>query len=392
MKQKRIALVVFFLMIALLSSIVVGCGSGKKEAGNNNQNQQEGFQPKKDKGFVIGFANGYFGNTWRAQFIDQAQKVADKYKKQGIVSEFIVQNVNDDVTQQIQQLNSLIDKGVDALIINPVSPEALAPIVKRAKQKGILIVNVDDPAAYEGTYSVVGDHRSFFGIQVKWLAETLKGKGKIVYISGLAGNSCDKIRTDEAQKILKNYPGIEILGTAPGGWNETKSQEIMTNFLSTYPQIDGVLEQDVMAEGTMRAYEIAGKKMPPFTGDYTFGFLRKWAQHPELQSIGVTYNPGIGADAVEVTVKLLQGYKFKDDVLEPNPLDPNLKNTITVPPAYVVTKEAQPDAPWMQGTSKLTKAISLEEALKLGEGQPDTADLDSVLTEEQVMTFFQPKQ
>jgi ribose transport system substrate-binding protein len=346
------------------------------------------FAAKKSKGFVIGFANGYFGNTWRSQFVDDAQQVANKWKKRGIIKDFIVQNVNDDVTKQIVQLNSLIDRGVDALLINPVSPEALAPIVKRAKAKGILIVNVDDPAAYEGTYSVCGDHRAFFGIQVKWLAETLKGKGKIVSIQGLAGNSCDKLRRDEMDKILKNYPGIEKLAEVPGGWNETKSQEAMTNFLATYPQIDAVLTQDVQAEGIMRAYDIAGKPYPIMTGDYTFGFLRKWAQHPEMKTIGVTYNPGIGADALEVAIRILMGWKFKDGALGANQVNPKLINTVTVPPAFCVTYEAQPNAPWLQGYSKLTKTISLKDAIKMGEGKPDTADLDSTLADEEVESFF----
>lgn len=346
------------------------------------------FAAKKSKGFVIGFANGYFGNTWRSQFVDDAQQVADKWKKRGIIKDFIVQNVNDDVTKQIVQLNSLIDRGVDALLINPVSPEALAPIVKRAKAKGILIVNVDDPAAYKGTYSVCGDHRAFFGMQVKWLAETLKGKGKIVSIQGLAGNSCDKIRRDEMNKILKNYPGIEKLAEVPGGWSETKAQEAMTNFLATYPQIDAVLTQDVQAEGIMRAYDIAGKPYPIMTGDYTFGFLRKWAQHPELKTVGVTYNPGIGADAVEIAVRMLMGWKFKSGVLGPNQVNPKLINTITVPPAFCVTYEAQPNAPWYEGYSQLTKAISLKDAIKLGEGKPDTADLDATLSDEEIESFF----
>jgi ribose transport system substrate-binding protein len=346
------------------------------------------FAAKKTKGFVIGFANGYFGNTWRSQFVDDAQQVADKWKARGIIKDFIVQNVNDDVTKQIVQLNSLIDRGVDALLINPVSPEALAPIVKRAKAKGILIVNVDDPAAYEGTYSVCGDHRAFFGIQVKWLAETIKGKGKIVSIQGLAGNSCDKIRRDEMNKILKNYPGIEKLAEVPGGWSETKAQEAMTNFLATYPQIDAVLTQDVQAEGIMRAYDIAGKPYPIMTGDYTFGFLRKWAQHPDMKTIGVTYNPGIGADALEVAVRMLMGWKFKVGALVPNQVNPKLINTISVPPAFAVTTEAQPNAPWLQGYSPLTKAIGIKDAIKLGEGKPDTADLDSTLSDEDIASVF----
>ena len=348
--------------------------------------------PKKTKDFVIGFANGYFGNNWRAQFIDDAVQVAEKWKARGIVKEFIVQNVNDDVTKQIVQLNALLDRGVDALLINPVSAESLAGVVRRAKQLGVLIVNVDDPAAYEGTYSVCGDHRAFIGIQAKWLGLQLKDKGpvKVVHVHGLDGNSCDKVRMDETRGILAKYPNIDIIAEAPGGWNETKAQDIMSNWLSAYPKIDAVMTQDIQAEGIMRAYDIAGKPYPIMTGDYNMGFFRKWAAHPNLSTIGVTYNPGIGGDATEVAIRLLMGWKFKPGVLRPNQVNPNLINTVQVSPAFVITKDAAPNGEWLKGydLGDFTKRISLAEALKTGEGKPDTYLLDGTLEDAVVDALF----
>ena len=346
--------------------------------------------PKKTKDFVIGFANGYFGNNWRAQFIDDAVAVADKWKARGIVKEFTVQNVNDDVTKQIVQLNSLIDQGVDCLIINPVSAESLAGVVRRAKQMGVLIVNADDPAAYDGTYSVCGDHRAFIGIQAKWLSEQLKTPSKVVHVHGLDGNSCDKVRMDETRGILAKNPNVSIIAEAPGGWNETKAQDIMSNWLSAYPKIDAVMTQDIQAEGIMRAYDIAGKPYPVMTGDYNMGFFRKWAANPKFQSIGVTYNPGIGGDAVEVAIRLLMGWKFKAGVLEPNQVNPKLINTVTVSPAFVITKEAAPNGPWLKGykLGDFTKKISLAQAIKLGEGKPDAYLLDGTLEDSVVDALF----
>jgi ribose transport system substrate-binding protein len=348
--------------------------------------------PNKTKDFKIGFANGYFGNNWRAQFIDDAVMVANKWKERGIVKEFIVQNVNDDVTKQIVQLNSLLDQGVDCLIINPVSAESLAGVVRRAKQMGVLIVNADDPAAYPGTYSVCGDHRAFIGIQAKWLGEQLKDKGavKIVHMHGLDGNSCDKVRMDETRGILTKYSNVSIIAEAPGGWNETKAQDIMSNWLSAYPHIDAVMTQDIQAEGILRAYDIAGKPYPVMTGDYNMGYIRKWAANAKLQTIGVTYNPGIGGDATEVAIRLLMGWKFKPGVLKPNQVTPSLINTVQVSPAFVITKEAAPNGEWLKGydLGDFTKKISLTEAIKLGEGKPDAYLLDGTLEDSVVDALF----
>jgi ABC-type sugar transport system substrate-binding protein len=195
---------------------------------------------------------------------------------------------------------------------------------------------------------------------------------------------------DETRGILGKNANVEIIAEAPGGWNETKAQDIMSNWLSAYPRIDAVMTQDIQAEGVLRAYDIAGKPYPTMTGDYNLGFLRKWAASPQLQSIAVTYNPGIGGDAVEVAIRLLMGWKFKAGVLEPNQVNPQLINTVTVSPAFVVTKEAAPNGSWLQGykLGEFTKRITLAEALKLGEGKPDAYLLDGTLEDSVVDNLF----
>lgn len=375
--------VLLTFLATILVFITAACGGSTSES---TQEQQTGSG--KDKGFVIGFANGYFGNTWRSQFVENIEKEAEKYKKDGTIKELKIANSNADVQQQLNQLNSMINAGVDALMIDPVSAKSLGPVIAKAKAKNILVVITNDPAAYEGTYAVIGNNDAFWRIQAEWIANKLNGKGNIVQIDGLPGNTADQLRKEAAKDVLQNYPDIKVLSSVPGKWDQSEAQKAMSTLLSTYSNIDGILMQDVMAEGVLRAYEIAGKKPPIMTGDYTFGFLRKWQKMPDLESIGVPYAPGVSADALNVTVNLLKGKKLKEEVLQPNPLDKNLKNTIMVDPPYVVTKEAEPDAPWMKGL-KFTKAISLDEAVKLGEGKPDGAALDATMTQEQIDSFFE---
>jgi len=402
----------FLLSLVLILSLVVSaCGSsnsGNTNSGSNSGSSGSGdsgssggetkkynnfaldYVPTKKDGFVIGFSNGYFGNTWRSQYVAGVEEVGNKYKEQGIIKDLIIQNTNG-VPAQIAAVESFINQGVDAIVLNPVSSSALAPVVAKAIAKGILVIISDDPAEYPDTINVTGDNAAFWRIQAKWIAEQLGGKGNIVMITGIAGNSADELRIREAEKVLANYPDIKVLGSAPGGWDPTQAQQAMANFLAAFNNIDGVLEQDVMADGVIQAYEAAKRPLPIMTGDYTFGFLRKWAEkYPDLNTMTVPYAPGVGANSLEVTVKILQGYKLKDEVLQPNPLKPDLINTILSPPPYVVTKEAQPNAPWLEGEDPAIKAISLEEALKIGEGQPDSAALDSYWSEEEVEAMFNP--
>ena len=143
-----------------------------------------------------------------------------------------------------------------------------------------------------------------------------------------------------------------------------------------------------MGEGVLKAYENAGKTPTIMTGDYTKSFLQKWSEMPDLNTIGVSYAPGNAVPALDVTIRLLQGKTLKEDVLEPNPMDENLINTIMLDPPYVITREGEQDAVWMEGLSG-TKAITLDEAIEMMKDKADTAAVDGWISEEEVDALFE---
>ncbi|MDE7057996.1 MAG: ABC transporter substrate-binding protein [Lachnospiraceae bacterium] len=353
-----------------------------------NEDADGSQEDAKTDGFVVGFSNGYWGNTWRAQMIEDFEKQAEKYKSEGILADYMVSNTESDAAEQLNQINAMIDAGVDAIMIDAVSPTTIRSAVERAKKEGILVVVTNDPAAYEDTICVCGDNYSWQMIQAKWMVEQLNGKGNIVVISGVAGNSADTFRQKANDDVLANYPDIKILASAPGSWSQTEAQSVMTTFLSSYDNIDAVLEQDVMGEGVLKAYENAGKTPTIMTGDYTKSFLQKWSEMPDLNTIGVSYAPGNAVPALDVTIRLLQGKTLKEDVLEPNPMDENLINTIMLDPPYVITREGEQDAVWMEGLSG-TKAITLDEAIEMMKDKADTAAVDGWISEEEVDALFE---
>ena len=395
MKRKILAALLSGVMVLSLAACTSGTSSsegGGDGEGSSESEEASGaltsFESDKEDGFVVGFSNGYWGNTWRAQMVEDFEKRAEEYKAEGVLSDYMVSNTNSDATEQLNQINAMIDAGVDAIMIDAVSPTTIKSAVEKAQEQGILVVVTNDPAAYDGTICVCGDNYTWQEIQAKWLVEQLGGKGDIVEISGVSGNSADTLRVQANKDILAEYPDIKTLASSPGSWSQTEAQSVMTTFLSSYDNIDAVLAQDVMGEGIIKAYENAGKEPTIMTGDYTKSFLEVWSTMPDLNTIGVSYAPGNAVPALDVTVGLLQGKTIKEEVLEPNPMDENLVNAIMLDPPYVVTKEAEPDAVWMEGLEG-TQAISLDEALEIMADQASTAALDGWLTPEQVDEFFE---
>lgn len=382
MLKKWLSFTLAMLMVVSLAA----CGQSAEADSADTTQTQSTAEEEKSEGFKIGFANGYIGNTWRSQFVDSVEQVAEEYKAQGILSDYQIANSNADVNQQLNQINAMINSGMDAIIIDPVSATALGSVVEIALEKGIMVVISNDIAAYEGTYAVVNDIDAMWRIQAKWFAEKLNGSGNIVEITGLPGNTSDQQRIDAAEDVFKDYPDIKVLASAPGEWSESTAQTVMSTFLSTYDNIDGVLLQDVMSNGVLRAYENAGKTPPIMSGDCILSYVKYWNEHPELESIAVPSVPAIGANTLKITVRLLQGREVKDEYWSENPLDASLKNTIIMPPPFVITNDGEAGS-WMDGYD-LTESISVAEAAEMGEGQAEEYQLDQMMDDATIDSFF----
>ena len=373
----------------LIASAVIACSVLMGTSSAMAEDLDLVFECDKTEGFVIGYSNGYWGNTWRAQMVEDFEKRAEEYKESGVISDVMISNTNNDPTEQLNQINAMIDAGVDAIIIDAVSPTTIKSAVEKAQHEGILVVVSNDPAYYEGTICVCGDNYTWQKIQAEWLVDQLDGEGDIVEIDGVAGNSADTLRVQANNDVLSQYPDINVLAAAPGGWSETEAQALMTTFLSSYDNIDAVLEQDVRGEGVIKAYENAGKDLPIMTGDYTKAFLTRWSELPDLVSIGVSYAPGNSVPGLDVAVRLLQGKTLKSDVLVPNPMDESKVNAIMVAPPYVVTRDGDDSADWAQNLPETTKLISLEEALEIMADAADTAALDGYPDQEVIDSYFE---
>ncbi|MGO2659976.1 ABC transporter substrate-binding protein [Mycetocola reblochoni] len=370
---------------ALAAAAVLALGGCTSTAGGDPASGGDG------EGFVIGVANGQIGNTWRAQYIAEIEAVADELTEEGVVSDLIVASTNADVSEQLSQLNDMLTRGVDAIMVNPVSSTALEPFIEKAKAQGVLVVVNDNAAAYDGTYFVGYPQTDYWTIQTRWLAETLGGEGSIVTVGGVAGMTADELRQQGAAAVLEDFPDIDVLAEGEGEWSQTTAESVMSSYLSAYPDIDGVLVQEVMPEGVLRAFEKAGRDYVPTTGDYNYGFLRKWQEQPELDSIAITNSPHIGADGVKIMVRLLQGQTFKEGELTANPLDPELVNAFLVPYPYVITREGEQDAAWMEGISPTTTAVTLDEVIADGEGAEDGESVGVTISDDALDAVFETK-
>ena len=265
--------------------------------------------------FTIGLSNGWVGSEWRTQMIDEAEAAAKEWAKRGVTVKTIAQSSNVDVPGQIAQVRNFMNQGVDAIIVNPNSPTAFDPIFAQAKAKGILVIATDAEVSSKDAIYVGIDQKGWAMQSAEWLAKTLKGKGNVVAINGVAGHPANQMRIAGYREVFAKYPGIKILNEVNANWDEAQGQQAMQNLLATYPQINGVWVQDGMAAGAWRALVDAKRTDIAATGEIRVDFLKTWKEHH--YNSGASVNPpGCMASALNVAVLRLQGHQLKDGIFK----------------------------------------------------------------------------
>lgn len=252
---------------------------------------------------------------------------------------------------------------------------------------GTLVVIANDPAVYEGTYCVVNNAYKYSMLYNRWFATQVDEGAGVVYISGNPGNGTDMIRDQAVYDAIEQYKW-NLLAEAPGKRNQAEAQTVMTTFLSAYPNIEGVLCQNVTTEGIINAYKTVGKDLPPVCGDNVLSTVRMWGELGDYETIGVTNSPAVSAAALHFAVLMLQGYELKDDALTANPLDDSLINAVQVDPPVAITLDGTlPDD--IMADYPLLTVLSRDEALEMYKDEADTYTPDNAMSREDVLnTWF----
>ena len=232
---------------------------------------------KKSGPYKIGFSNCSTTNAWAVLFWETAKWEAAKYPQQ--ISQFYTTDAGDSAAKQLSDVEDLIAKGVDALIIRPCTLDAAVPGIEKAMSKNIPVIVSN--RSTKTTQYVTQNTTPAIDIgrnQGAWLAKQLNGKGKIISIEGPAGSGPQVERFQGAQEVLSKYKDIEILVRKPTNWSRSEAKTAMEDYVQSFKKIDGVLSQGGMISmGIVEALEEAGVKPTslPITGDDYNGWM-KW--------------------------------------------------------------------------------------------------------------------
>jgi ribose transport system substrate-binding protein len=263
--------------------------------------------------YTIGFSNPLgVGNGFREEQLCTA-------KAQALVSGQVSLGTwihrNTDANGQLADIRSLISAGVDAIVFNPLDPEALNPALEEAQAQDIVTVAIDAYVTDPETLNLSNDQVAYGRIGAEWLFEQIGGEGRVWYTRGIPGHPADNDRHAGVLEALADFPNIELFPSEDGvhtNWDPTTATNLANELVASpdYDTIDGVWTSG-MDQQVVDAIQAAGKPFVPIVGADLKGFVDRLLNvagtYEGLTGIAV-YNPAsVGGAGVELALRALNG-------------------------------------------------------------------------------------
>lgn len=270
------------------TTVLAGCGGAEKEApAKEAAKEKEETAESGDKKYVIGLAMNTQTNPFFVDVKDGVQKAADEH---GI--ELHVTDAQDDPAIQMKDVENLITKNPDAIIIDTCDSDAIVAAVEACNEAGIPVFTMDREANGGEVVSHIGYDAIKSGkIAGQFLVDSLGGKGKIVELQGIMGTNVAQNRSAGFNEIISENPDMEIVACQVADFDRAKAMSVMENILQANKEIDGLYAaNDEMLLGALEAIEAAGR----------------------LEEI-----TKVGCDAIDDTLEAIKSGKVEATIAEP---------------------------------------------------------------------------
>jgi ribose transport system substrate-binding protein len=169
-------------------------------------------------------------------------------------------SANGDAGKQATQIKTLIDQGVNSLIINPVDSAAIAPTLAYAASKHVPVVSVDVAPTKGKVYMIVRADNLLYGQSAcKYIGTHTKGSGHVAMLEGDLASINGLDRKNGFLKCIKAYPNLKVAEYATK-WDTPTAVNDAKTALSTYSDLKGIyVHWSGPVPGIIAAEKAAGK-------------------------------------------------------------------------------------------------------------------------------------
>lgn len=270
------------------------------------------------KGATVGFSQSEKeANPFR---IAETQSIKDEAAKRGV--KLLTANAQSQFSKQISDVQDLLAKGADLLVIAPLNSDGWDPVLQAAAAKKVPIVTIDRKINATACKDYVSFIASDFVEQGRRAAdqmiEATGGKGEVAILLGSAGNNVTTERTKGfKERLAEKAPGLKVVFEQTGDFTREKGQQVTEQLIQSKPGIKGIYaENDEMGLGAVAALKGAGKKAGDVkivtvdgTRNAVQGVVDGWI------SGVIESNPRFGPLAFQTLDEFTQGKEVAQDII-----------------------------------------------------------------------------
>jgi ribose transport system substrate-binding protein len=247
-------------------------------------------------------------------FVSLKEGIVAEAKKEGITT--IVVDAQNDSAKQSNDVEDLMQKGVNALLINPTDSAAISTEVQAANNLGIPVITIDRSADKGDVKAFVASDNEKGGEMAAEYLEKLVGKGaKVIELQGVAGASATRERGKGFHEVADT--GLNVIASQAADFDRTKGLNVMENLLQAHPDVQAVFAQnDEMALGAIEAIQSSGKNIPVIGFDGSDDAL-KAIKDGKLNATVAQQPQLIGQMAVQAAHDVLTGKTVQKSIPAP---------------------------------------------------------------------------
>ena len=250
MKLSSLAACTILLLVMLTTA---GCG------GTEANRESEADEPRVAL-IMKSLANEFFSTMAEGAELHHAEH-PDKYQ-------LVVNGIKDerDLGRQVALVEQMIAEQVDAIVIAPADSKALVPVLKRAQEAGVVVINIDNKLddvvleSVDADVPFVGpDNRKGARRVGEYLAEKLESGDQVAVLEGIPTSFNAQQRRLGFEDAMQ-AAGIEIVASQSSQWEMSIANRVAAAMLSEHPELDAIIAcNDSMALGALAAVKSADR-------------------------------------------------------------------------------------------------------------------------------------
>ncbi|MEE6310389.1 substrate-binding domain-containing protein [Plantactinospora veratri] len=273
---------------------------------------------RKTGPYKICFSNAALNNPWRQVGFKVMQAEVEAQRSR--IKEFVHVDAEGKDQKQIADINDLLGKSCDALIVSPNTTATLTPAVEAACRAGLPVVVFDrgvDTKCPVTFINPIGGY-GFGHVGAEFVSQRMKPGGKLLALRILPGVDVLETRWSAA-KVAFDRAKVDVVGVEFTDGDPAKTKKIVDDYLQRHGTIDGVwMDAGAVAVAAVEAFQDAGKPVPPINGEDQLDFLKIWKDR-NLTAIAPTYPTYQWRTPIIAALRILDGQQVANPWKLPQP-------------------------------------------------------------------------